>query len=39
MFYPLFNKVWSYIKTCAALTVGTWVELPKDCKTELMNTF
>ena len=39
MFYPPFNKVWSYINTCAAVTVGTWVELPKDCKTELINTF
>ena len=38
MFYPPFNKVWSYINTCAAVTVGTWVELPKDCKTELINT-
>ena len=39
MFYPPFNKVWSYINACAAVTVGTWIELPKDCKTELINTF
>ena len=39
MFYPLFNKVWSYINTCAAVTVGTWVKLPKDCETELTNSF
>ena len=36
---PSFNKVWSYINTYAAVTVGTWVELPKDCGTELINTF
>ena len=24
---------------CSAVTVSTWVELPKDCKTELINTF
>ena len=39
MFYPPFNKVWSYINRCAAVTVGTWVELLKDCKTELINAF
>ena len=38
MFYPPHNA-WSYINTCAAVTVGTWVELPKDCRTELINTF
>ena len=39
MFYPSFRKVWSYITTCAGVTVGTWVELPKDCRTALINTF
>ena len=29
----------SYINTYAAVTVSTWVELPKNCKTELINTF
>ena len=38
MFYPSFNKVRSYINTCAAVSVGTWIELPKDCRTELINT-
>ena len=29
--HPPFKKVWLYIYTCAVVTVGTWVELPKDC--------
>ena len=33
------QTIWSYINTCAAATVGTWVEFPKDCRTELINTF
>ena len=36
---PSLQKVWSYINACAAVTVGTWVKLPKDCKTKLINTF
>ena len=36
---PSLQQSMSYINTCAAVTVGTWVELPKDCKTELINTF
>ena len=39
MIYPPFNKVWLYINTCAAVAVGTWVEFPQDCRTELINTF
>ena len=39
MIYPLINKLWSYINTCAAVAVGTWVEFPQDCRTELINTF
>ena len=39
MFYPPFNKVWWFINTCAAVTVSAWVEFPKDCRTELINTF
>ena len=39
MIYTPFNKVWLYINTCAAVAVGTWVEFPQDCRTELINTF
>ena len=28
-FYPSFNKVWSYINTCAAVTIGTRSNFPK----------
>jgi len=31
------NKVWSYIKTCAAGTAGTWAKLRQCCRTELIN--
>ena len=36
---PSLQKVWSYINTCAAVTVAVWVKLPKDRKTEIINTF
>ena len=38
MIYPPFNKVWSYINTCDAIAVGTWVEVRQDCRTDLINT-
>ena len=34
MFFPLFNKVTSYMNTCATVIVGTWVERLNVCRTE-----
>ena len=34
MFFPLFNKVTSYMNTCATAIVGTWVERLNVCRTE-----
>ena len=31
-FFPLFNQVMSYMKTCATEIVGTWVEHPDVCR-------
>ena len=33
-FFPLFNKVTSYMNTCATAIVGTWVERLNVCRTE-----
>ena len=33
-FFPLFNKVTSYMNTYATAIVGTWVERPNVCRTE-----
>ena len=33
-FFPLFNKVTSYMNTCATATASTWVERLNVCRTE-----
>ena len=33
-FFPLFNKVTSYMNTCTTTIVGTWVERLNVCRTE-----
>ena len=37
-FFPLFNKVTSYMNTCATAIVGMWVERPNVCRTESAST-
>ena len=35
---PPLTKAWSYIDTCAGVTVGTWAAYLQECVIELHNT-